>query len=197
MIFFPVIFLLCALSLALQDFSIVVPWAYNSYVHITAVIFLVAAINVPFPMMLALAFWTGFLWDAKNSCMMTDDAVMTAASNLGVSIFNNGTSFGFSIFLLALMGALMQGIRPLFRKRHFFLPILMVGVCIFAMLTLEYLWINLRRGGFVFSQSTAMHIATTSMLSVLLAPFAFYFVKKLASWCGYDPHFDSLNRPRW
>jgi hypothetical protein len=197
MMFFPVLFLLCAVSLALQDFSIVVPWAYDSFVHIIAVVFFVSAINLPFPLMLALAFFTGFLMDAKNTCPLTDEAVMTAAANLGVSITKSGTSFGFSIFLLGLLGSLMHGIRPLFRKRRWTLPFLMTGVCIFLYMLLEYLWLNLRRGGFSFQQTTFLHIATSTLMSLAVAPFVFFFVNRLARWCNFDQHFDALNRPRW
>jgi hypothetical protein len=197
MLFIPFVFILCALSLALQDFSLVVPWAYNSFIHITAVVFFVCAISVPFPVMLMLSLFVGFLWDAKNACIMADEDVMQAAANLAVSIPKNGTTFGFSIFLFALFGALMQGIRPLFRKRRWTLPLLMTGVCTFLFLVLEYLWINFRRGGFQFKKEILMHITTTSLLSLLLAPFVFLVVRKMATWCRYDTHFDNLNQRRW
>ncbi|HPZ98709.1 MAG TPA: hypothetical protein PLT93_11255, partial [Phycisphaerae bacterium] len=59
-----------------------------------------------------------------------------------------GGAFGFSIFLYALLGSLMHGIRPLFRRGRWELPVLMTGAGTFLLLTLDYLFINFRRAGF-------------------------------------------------
>ena len=104
----------------------------------------------------------------------------------------SGGAFGFSIFLYALLGSLMHGIRPLFRRGRWELPILMTGAGTFLLLTLEYGFINFRRAGFSFQTEVWKHIAATSVLSMIVAPFAFLLINFLAKLSGYSIRYEGL-----
>jgi hypothetical protein len=196
MMFVPLVFVLMAVSLILQDFSPSIEWAHFGYLHIVAVIYFAAAISLPFPLMLGLAFFTGFLWDAKNLTFFEDADVVQAATNLGTSLYRGGSTFGFSIFVYALLGGLMQGIRPLFRKGHWTIPVILSGVGTFLLLLVDYLWINFRRGGFSFPREIWLHISSTALMTMLLAPFVFLLIDKLAGICGFQLRHGSVGQRR-
>lgn len=197
MIFTGLLFILILVSMLLQDFIPIIPWAYQATLNLVYVTFFACAISVPFPVMLLLAFFTGFLFDAKNLVLSADLDVIQQAKNLGVVLPSTGATFGFSIFLFALFGSFMQGIRPLFRKGRLELPVLMCGLGTFLMLLFEYLWINFRRGGFFFPKEIWYFITTTALLSTLVAPFAFFFIHKLAKFSGYHIRYEGLAYRRW
>ena len=75
-------------------------------------IFLTCSLTVSFPMMLGLAFAVGFIWDSTQMAV-------TGVNDVG---------FGYSIFLLGLTGSLMQGVRPLFKRGRWEVPVVLVGV---------------------------------------------------------------------
>lgn len=197
MIFTLLLFVLSALALIAQDFIPVIDWAYHSRVFVVPVVFFAAAISVPYPVMLMLAFFTGFLWDARNLVTTRFEDVAELAHQIGVGAPQGGVAFGFSIFLYALLGSLIQGIRPLFRRGRWELPVLMTGICTFLLLLIEYLWINFRRGGFVFPVEVWYHLVTTALLSMFVAPLAFFFIDRLACLSGYYVRYEGLTRRRW
>ena len=164
MIFTVLLFIVTGLALILQDFIPAFDWAYGSRIFLVPVVFFACSVSVPFPVMLVLAFATGFVSDARN-LVSPDYAeklpvgvpfgnihfgdIGQVAAQLGVAVPHSGATFGYSIFLYALLGSFMQGIRPLFRRGRWELPVLMTGVGTFLLLLLEFLWLNFRRGGFV------------------------------------------------
>ena len=91
----------------------------------------------------------------------------------------------------------MQGIRPLFRKGRWEMPVIMCGVGTFLLLTCEYLWINFRRGGFFFPSSIWSSILTTALLSTLVAPLVFFLIDRLAKISGYHIRYEGLAYRRW
>ena len=197
MIFTALLGLILCFSMILQDFIPSIPWAYSSHLHLVAVVFFACAVSVPYPIMLLFAFLTGFVWDAKNMVQLMDVDVAQAAANLGVLLPKSGGTFGFSIFLYGLFGSLMQGIRPLFRRGRWEMALLMVGVGTFLLLLFEYLWINFRRGGFYFPASIWYYITTTALLSMAVAPLAFYLIHRLARTCGYHIRLEAMAYRRW
>lgn len=197
MIFIPLLFVILGFGVVLQDFIPSIPWAYNSHLHLVAVLFFAAAVSVPFPAMLLMAFFTGFVWDAKNMMQISDDEIIKYAINLGEQLPKAGGTFGFSIFLYGLFGALMQGIRPLFRRGRWEMALLMCGTGTFLLLLFEYLWINFRRGGFHFPADIWYSILTTALLSTAVAPLIFFLVHRLARSCGYHIRLESMAYRRW
>ena len=211
MIFPLLLFVITGLGLILQDFIPAFDWAYGSRIFLVPVVFFACSLSVPFPLMLLMAFFTGFLWDARNLVNpdYTEKLVAgQAGSNihfgdvgqmayqLETAIPHTGATFGFSIFLYILLGCMMQGIRPLFRRGRWELPVLMTGVGTFLLLLLEFLWINFRRGGFVFPLEVWYHLLTTALLSMFVAPLIFFLLHTLARLCGYRIRHTGLNR-RW
>lgn len=211
MIFPLLLFVITGLGLILQDFIPAFDWAYGSRIFLVPVVFFACSLSVPFPLMLLVAFFTGFLWDARNLVNpdYTEKLVAgQAGSNihfgdvgqmayqLETAIPHTGATFGFSIFLYILLGCMMQGIRPLFRRGRWELPVLMTGVGTFLLLLLEFLWINFRRGGFVFPLEVWYHLLTTALLSMFVAPLIFFLLHTLARLCGYRIRHTGLNR-RW
>ncbi|MEZ5300208.1 MAG: hypothetical protein R3F11_06010 [Verrucomicrobiales bacterium] len=144
--------------------------------------------------MLFFAFGTGFLWDGLTLPLVDDLDVGTA---VGQSLQGSDLPFGYSIFLYALMGSLMQGIRPLFRRGRWELPVLMTGVATALLLAFEYLFINFRSfhiGGLRYENAIAWKIATTALLSMLAAPVVFFSFYRLARAVGYQIRYDGLRR---
>ena len=66
MIFTLLLFVVTGLALVLQDFIPAFDWAYGSRIFLVPVVFFACSVSVPFPVMLMLAFATGFVWDARN-----------------------------------------------------------------------------------------------------------------------------------
>jgi hypothetical protein len=197
MIFTLLLFILLLFGLILHDFVPAISWAYHSHLHPVSVIFFACAISVPFPVMLLFAFFTGFIWDFKNLTNMPEPDVVKAAWMLGVSVPKGGGTFGFTIFLLGVLGSLMQGIRPLFRRGKWFFPVLMCGLGTFLLLIGDYLWINFRRGGFYFPREIWYYILATAALSTFVAPFVFYLIDRLANLSGYHIRYEGLAQRRW
>lgn len=210
MIFTVILFLITGLALILQDFIPAFDWAYGSRIFLVPVVFFACSVSVPFPVMLMLAFATGFVWDARNlvspdyaekfiagSPELHFGDIGQAAVQMETAIPNSGTTFGFSIFLYLLLGSFMQGIRPLFRRGRWELPVLMTGVGTFLLLLLEFLWINFRRGGFVFPVEIWYHLLTTALLSMFVAPLIFFLIDTIARISGYRIRYTGLTKRRW
>ena len=212
MIFTVLLFIVTGLALILQDFIPAFDWAYGSRIFLVPVVFFACSVSVPFPVMLVLAFATGFVSDARN-LVSPDYAeklpvgvpfgnihfgdIGEVAAQLGVAVPHSGATFGYSIFLYALLGSFMQGIRPLFRRGRWELPVLMTGVGTFLLLLLEFLWLNFRRGGFVFPVEIWYHLLTTALLSMFVAPLVFFFIDTLARLSGYRIRYPGLSNRRW
>jgi hypothetical protein len=197
MIFVLLLFLLMSLGFVVQDFIPAISWAWHARIFAVPIVYFACAISVPFPVMLCLAFFTGFVWDALNHISINWADVQHAALEVDAVVGSGGGAFGFSIFLYALLGALMHGIRPLFRRGRWELPILMTGAGTFLLLTLEYGFINFRRAGFSFQTEVWKHIAATSVLSMIVAPFAFLLINFLAKISGYSIRYEGLATRKW
>ena len=134
------LFVFCLLLLILvghviDDFIPALSRAFGARVLIVPVIFFACALTVPFPVMLLFAFASGLLWDARH--MVVDEG--------------SSVAFGYSILLFALTGALMQGVRPLFRRGRWEFPLLMVGVATVILLSMEWFLVSFQRGSFAVS----------------------------------------------
>jgi hypothetical protein len=140
--------------------------------------------------MLLFAFATGFVWDARH--LVIDGSPM-AEHVLGAT---TSPSFGYSILLYGLLGSLMQGIRPLFRRGRWELPVLMCGLGTALLLTIEHLWFCFLRGRFFFSEEIWLHIGTTALLSMMISPVIFLLVHTLSRLAGYQIRYDGLELKR-
>jgi len=184
-----------ALSFLAQEFLPVVPWAYEARLLLVPVVFFACAVALPFPAMLLFAFATGFVWDARH--LVVDGAAMAEQVFSGAAVTDTASpSFGYSILLYGLLGSLMQGIRPLFRRGRWELPVLMCGLGTALLLTIEHLWFCFLRGRFFFPEEIWLHIGTTALLSMMISPVIFLLVHRLSRLAGYQIRYDGLELKR-
>ena len=125
MIFFALVTIFIALSFFVQEFIPFFAWAYYSRLLLVHTVFYCAAVAVPFPVMLVFALVTGFVWDARYHIPIRSLNELGTVSQAG----QVELPFGFTIFVFGLMGAFIQGVRPLFRRGRWELPVFLVGAC--------------------------------------------------------------------
>lgn len=172
-------FLLVVVTLVLsfvgQEFVPAVEWAYFARLLLVQTTFFCAAITVPYPVMLFLAAVTGFFWDARYH----------------IPVYYEGSNhaeldFGFTIFLYGLMGSLIQGLRPLFRRGRWEMPVFLIGVCTFLSLVIQYLVLSFHRGDLYLSTEMWFQMLMTSLFSMAAAPLILLLLSRLAKWSGYQ-----------
>lgn len=178
------------LALIAQQFIPALTGLFNSRLLLVTLVFLCASVTVGPPVMLALAFICGFLWDAQNALGPAggDPSVYTDPVE--------SLRFGYSIVLYGIIGYLMQGIQPLFREGKWQFSAFLVGVSIFVYLVAEYLIINFVRGDFVFSRATLFQIVFTSTLTMLFSPLVFWILFHVAERFGHEIRFEGLKKKR-
>ena len=183
------ILLLVALALVLQQFVPTLTGFFNSRLMLVPLVFLCAAVTVPTPIMLLLAFVCGFLTDAQNTLgPQHGDAEVYPPVEM--------MRFGYSILLYGVMGYLMQGIQPLFRQGRWQFSAALAGISVCVYLLAECLLINFVRGGFAVGRPTLLMIASTSVLTMLFSPPVFWILFRLADLFGYRIRFEGLKQKR-
>lgn len=183
MTYFPITVALLLLSFVGQEFLPAIEWLYYSRLLLVHAVFYSVAVTVPYPVMLILAAATGFVWDARYH----------------VPVYPPGSShseleFGFTILLFGLLGSVIQGVRPLFRRGRWELPVLLIGVCTFAGLVIQYLVISFHRGGLFLSTEMWFQMLMTSLYSMLAAPLILLLLSRLAKRCGYRIRLEGITR---
>lgn len=197
MFFHPVTILLLLLTFTVQEFIPGLEIAQFATLFLPAVFFFCASVASPFAMMLALAFITGFLWDARylpgvvESMNEVGDVFGTGAE-LEFGAGNRPLPFGLSILLFGMLGVLMQGIRPLFKRGRLELPVLMVGVATFLWLLAQYLIITFLRGSLQFPPGVWSKMITDTLLAMLAAPLIFLLLYSLARLSSYEIKYEGL-----
>lgn len=197
MIFNLLTLLLLLASFILQEFVPAIPIAHHARLFLPAVCFFAAAVATPFPIMLMLAFITGFLWDARYlpAPAIKDEAsaaLIEAAAQDPMALAGGELSFGTSILLFGLFGSLMQGVRPLFKRGRLELPVLMTGFAMFGWLLSQFLVITFIRGSFSFPGEVWSKMITDTLLAMLVAPLLFLVLHGLARWTSYEIRYDGL-----
>jgi hypothetical protein len=161
-------------SLTAQEF--IPPLPYGGRMHLLPLVFFYGALAVPPAGMLLLAFTGGLMWDALVATQVVDGSLEI--------------SLAWSIVLYAVLGAVMSGFRPLFKRGHGWeIHCLLAGplVCIFVLS--EYLMITFRRGEFIFPKVIWWRIGGEGLAAMIAAPFVFLILHWLALSLG-------LVRPR-
>lgn len=182
------IILLTLAACLLQQFLPAIGSLHGARVLILPLVFLCAAVTVDFATMLLLAYLCGFLWDAQHTLAPHGGDPEVYKEQI------ESLSFGYSIILYAMMGLLMQGIQPLFRKGKWHISSLLSGIAIFLYLFSEYLLINFVRGDFVFPATAFYRIYLTSALTMLFSPVVFWVIFQLAKFCQHTIRYDGLKR---
>lgn len=192
MVYSLLLFLVLTLSMILQEFIPAIPWAHGAIVFLVPVVFFACAVTVPFPVMLVFAFFTGFIWDARHLAILGPEFTPKMVGAGEFATEGTSLAFGYSILLFGLLGSLMQGIRPLFRRGRWELPVLMTGVGTFLFMLFEYLLITFRRGGFHFPSEIWYRMLATAVLSMVIAPGVLFLLYRLAKATEYRIKYEGL-----
>ncbi len=184
MIYCLIVLLIVLASFLAQEFLPVFAWAHDSRLLLVHTLFYASAVSVPFPVMLLYALTAGFIWECRY--------------HLPVSAVDYGSSaeipFGFTILVFGLLGTFIQGVRPLFRRGRWELPVLMIGLATFSGQILEYLVISFHRGGIETTPQFWWKILMTSLFSILLAPFLLLLLSRIAEKAGYKIRMEGITR---
>ena len=164
MIFFVTLLILTFLAQIVEFFIPPLDWMYNARIYIMPVIVFYGAMALPFPLVLALAGFAGFLLDTVT--------VQALGPRVEISI-------GWSILLYAVLAAIMHGLRPLFIRGRWEVHCIMTGLCTSAILLAQYLMIAFRRGSLVFSREAWWQIGGPGVIAMLMAPLLFWFLHSL------------------
>lgn len=149
---------------------------YGVRVLLMPLIMFYGALALPVPGMLALALCGGLMWDALH--------VQIDLGGEGAEV-----ALGWSIILYAVLGALMNGFRPLFQRGRWEIHCLLSGVCTSVIVLAEYLMLTFRREPvvIVFDREVWWRIGGAGLVAALLAPFFFFILNHLAFRIGHDP----------
>jgi len=164
MIFFVILLVLTFLAQIVEFFIPPLDWMYNARIYIVPVIVFYGAMALPFPLVLALAGFAGFLLDAVT--------VQALGPRVEISV-------GWSILLYAVLASIMHGLRPLFIRGRWEVHCIMSGVCTSSILLSQYLMIAFRRGSLFFTREAWWQIAGPGVIALLMAPLIFWMLHSL------------------
>ena len=167
--FFLLLFLVLAAQIA-ELFIPALPWLYNAHVYIVPVIVFYGAMALPFPLMLALAFYAGVLLDALTVQIIGDKVEVSAGS---------------SILLYGVLAGVMHGLRPLFARGHWEVHCILSGIFTSLIVLAQYLMITFRRGSLVFTREIWWQIGAPGIIAMLVAPIVFWLLQWLGRMTAY------------
>ncbi len=170
MIFFFLLLFLVLVSQIAELFIPALPWLYNAHVYIVPVIVFYGAMALPFPLMLALAFYAGVLLDALTVQIIGDKVEVSAGS---------------SILLYGVLAGIMHGLRPLFARGHWEVHCILSGIFTSLIVLAQYLMITFRRGSLVFTREIWWQIGAPGIIAMLVAPFVFWLLQWLGRMTAY------------
>lgn len=194
-----VVFILLTLAFGVQEFIPAIEFAQQARVLLPPVFFFAASLSVSFPMMLFFALFTGLLWDARHLPYKDDKSPVQKVLDLSMqnsSNIHHGENVklhvGYSIFLFGAAGTLMQGIRPLFKRGRWELPVIMIGIATFLWLLVEFLLISFLRGSFEFHPGLWTKLGTNTLLAMLVSPPLLFVLHILARVLNYEVRNENL-----
>ncbi|HWM26662.1 MAG TPA: hypothetical protein VNP98_17735 [Chthoniobacterales bacterium] len=164
MIFFIILVVLTFLAQIVEFFIPPLDWMYNARIYLVPVIVFYGAMALPFPLVLALAGFAGFLLDVAT--------VQALGPRVEISV-------GWSILLYAVLAAIMHGLRPLFIRGRWEVHCIMSGLCTSTILLSQYLMIAFRRGSLVFTREAWWQIGGPGVIAMLMAPLVFWILHSL------------------
>ena len=171
MIFFAVLLVLVFVAQIGEFFIPPLEWMFDARVYIVPVIVFYGAMALPFPLVLAVAFFAGFLWDAATAQVIGSRVEL---------------SLGWSILLYAVLASIMHGLRPLFVRGRWEIHCILSGVCTSLILLSQYLMISFRRGSVFFNREAWWQIGGPGILAMLMAPLVFWLLHWIGRVTGYS-----------
>jgi hypothetical protein len=170
MIFFILLLFLVLVAQVVEFFLPPLDWMYNAHIYLVPVLVFYGAMAFPFPLMLIVAFWAGFLLDTLS------------AQVVGTQV---EISMGSSILLYAVLAGFMHGLRPLFARGRWEVHCIISGLCTSAILLAQYLMISFRRGSIFFSREVWWQIGGPGLLTMIMAPLVFWALHWLSRATGF------------
>ena len=171
MIFFFLLLVLVLIAQIAEFFIPALPWLYNAHIYIVPVIVFYGAMALPFPLMLALAFYAGLLLDALT--------VQVIGGKVEISM-------GSSILLYGVLAGFMHGLRPLFVRGRWEVHCILSGICTSLIVLAQYLMITFRRGSLVLTPEIWWQIAAPGLIAMAIAPILFWFLQWMGRMTGYS-----------
>jgi hypothetical protein len=165
MIFFVILLVLVFIAQMAELFIPALPWMFNAHVYIAPVLVFYGAVVLPFPLMLALAFFAGVLLDVLT--------LQVIGSRVEISL-------GSSILIYAVLAGIMHGLRPLYSRGRWEVHCIMCGLCTSAIILAQYLMITFRRGSVFFSKEVWWQIGGPGLIAMLISPLAFWILHWIA-----------------
>ena len=178
MIFFAILLVLTFVAQIAEFFIPPLEWMYNARIYIVPLIVFYGAMALPFPLMLALAGFAGFLLDVTTAQVLGDRVEI---------------SVGWSILLYAVLAAIMHGLRPLFIRGRWEVHCIVSGLCTSAILLAQYLMISFRRGSFFFTHDAWWQICGPGVIAMLMAPLLFWILHSIGRLSG-NPYLPEPDR---
>lgn len=174
------VLLLLLVAFVLRQFVPVFPGFYHVRFFLVPLIFICAAVTLDVIGMLLLSFVCGLLWDAQHTILpVTGD----------IEVYEEVVAtlrFGYSIFLFAIAGFVMQGVQPLFRAGKWPVSVLVTGVALFLYLFIELMLLSFVRGRVELTTETLKFIFFSSIITMLFSPLIFLLLFKLADSFRYQ-----------
>jgi hypothetical protein len=170
MIFFVILLVLVFIAQIAEFFIPAMPFMFNAHVYIVPVIVFFGAMVLPFPLMLALAFYAGLLLDALT--------VQVIGPRVEISL-------GSSILIYAVLAGIMHGLRPLFVRGRWEIHCIVCGICTSAIVLSQYLMITFRRGSVFFSPEVWWQIGGPGLIATLISPLVFWILYWIARATSY------------
>jgi len=165
MIFFSILLILLVIAQIAEFFIPPLDWMYHAHIYIAPVLVFYGAMALPFPLMLAMAFFAGMLLDALT--------VQVIGTKVEISL-------GWSILLYGVLAGIMHGLRPLFIRGRWEVHCVLTGLCTSAIILAQYLMITFRRGSFFFNREVWWQIGVPGLVAMLMAPVIFWMLNWVA-----------------
>lgn len=198
-LYYITVWILLAFSFGAQEFLPAIEFAHQARVLLPPALFFCSSLSVSFPVMLIFAFFTGFVWDARHLPYKPEKVKFNETSEMKMGghaetreHVHNNLPHGYSILLFGALGTVMQGIRPLFKRGRWELPVVMVGVATFTWLLIEYLLMSFLRGRFYFPDGLWTKIITDALLAMLAAPLLLYSLHSFARVFRFEAHNEGI-----
>jgi len=165
MIFFFILLVLVVVAQIAEFFIPPLDWMHHAHIYIAPVLVFYGAMALPFPLMLAMAFFAGMLLDALT--------VQVIGTKVEISL-------GWSILLYGVLAGIMHGLRPLFIRGRWEVHCVLTGLCTSAIILAQYLMITFRRGSFFFNREVWWQIGAPGLMAMLMAPVIFWMLNWVA-----------------
>jgi hypothetical protein len=137
---------------------------HSAHVILVPMVFCLAAVVLPFPAMLAAAFFTGFLSDLMY--------LHVVGGKVEIPV-------GMSIVYFVILGSIANGFQPAMKSRNVLPFVILSGVGTSAYLLIQFLTITLQRGGFIWGDAVFWRILAPGLMAALIAPLFYWTLSQI------------------